>query len=81
LALGIAVRADGAVLDARGEPASRLFAMGPPPRGMWWESTPLFNFYILASASSPASQHFLKPLTDVGPLLYDKDLIARYSTP
>ncbi|MNG16254.1 hypothetical protein D3C84_1001480 [compost metagenome] len=39
LALGIAARVDGAVLDARGEPAERLFAMGPPLRGMWWEST------------------------------------------
>lgn len=39
LALGIAARADGAVLDAHGQAASRLFAMGPPLRGMWWEST------------------------------------------
>jgi len=39
LALGIAAQADGAVLDADGQAASRLFAMGPPLRGMWWEST------------------------------------------
>jgi len=39
LALGIAARADGAVLNARGEPADRLFAIGPPLRGMRWEST------------------------------------------
>jgi uncharacterized NAD(P)/FAD-binding protein YdhS len=36
LARGIAARADGAVLDDRGEPASRVFAMGPPLRGGWW---------------------------------------------
>jgi uncharacterized NAD(P)/FAD-binding protein YdhS len=39
LALGIAAAVDGAVLDAEGLAASRLFAMGPPLRGMWWEST------------------------------------------
>jgi uncharacterized NAD(P)/FAD-binding protein YdhS len=38
LALGIAAQADGAVLDADGLPASRLFAMGPPLRGMWWKA-------------------------------------------
>ncbi|EZP32415.1 FAD/NAD(P)-binding protein [Pseudomonas sp. RIT288] len=39
LALGIAAAVDGAVLDAEGQAGSRLFAMGPPLRGMWWEST------------------------------------------
>lgn len=39
LALGIAAADDGAVLSADGQVASRLFAMGPPLRGMWWEST------------------------------------------
>ena len=39
LALGIAAADDGAVLSADGQAASRLFAMGPPLRGMWWEST------------------------------------------
>ncbi|RMT83897.1 FAD/NAD(P)-binding protein [Pseudomonas viridiflava] len=39
LALGIAANAHGAVLDAQGRCSSRLFAMGPPLRGMWWEST------------------------------------------
>lgn len=50
LALGIAARADGAVLDARGEPASRLFAMGPPLRGMWWESTAVTDVASQAKA-------------------------------
>ncbi|GAB7529838.1 FAD/NAD(P)-binding protein [Pseudomonas sp. 3A(2025)] len=39
LALGIDADPDGAVRDAQGAPASRLFAMGPPLRGLWWEST------------------------------------------
>ncbi|MHC8366542.1 FAD/NAD(P)-binding protein [Pseudomonas sp. ZT5P21] len=39
LALGIAAAVDGAVLDVDGVVAPRLFAMGPPLRGMWWEST------------------------------------------
>lgn len=39
LALGIEADVDGAVVDAQGLVAERLFAMGPPLRGMWWEST------------------------------------------
>ncbi|CAM3384784.1 pyridine nucleotide-disulfide oxidoreductase [Pseudomonas floridensis] len=39
LALGIAADPGGAVMDAQGHCSSRLFAMGPPLRGMWWEST------------------------------------------
>jgi uncharacterized NAD(P)/FAD-binding protein YdhS len=50
LALGIAARADGAVLDAEGKPASRLFAMGPPLRGMWWESTAVTDVASQAKA-------------------------------
>ncbi|WLH44156.1 FAD/NAD(P)-binding protein [Pseudomonas beijingensis] len=50
LALGIAARADGAVRDAHGEPASRLFAMGPPLRGMWWESTAVTDVASQAKA-------------------------------
>jgi uncharacterized NAD(P)/FAD-binding protein YdhS len=50
LALGTAARADGAVLDDRGEPASRLFAMGPPLRGMWWESTAVTDVTSQAKA-------------------------------
>ncbi|QHA83167.1 NAD(P)-binding protein [Pseudomonas mediterranea] len=50
LALGIAARPDGAVLDAQGEPADRLFAMGPPLRGMWWESTAVTDVASQAKA-------------------------------
>lgn len=50
LALGIAARADGAVLDVHGEPATRLFAMGPPLRGMWWESTAVTDVASQAKA-------------------------------
>lgn len=50
LALGIAARADGAVLDARGEPVNQLFAMGPPLRGMWWESTAVTDVASQAKA-------------------------------
>ena len=39
LALGIAASVDGAVLGADGQVVDRLFAMGPPLRGVWWEST------------------------------------------
>lgn len=39
LALGLQADADGALIDADGITAQRLFAMGPPLRGMWWEST------------------------------------------
>ncbi|WP_223507116.1 FAD/NAD(P)-binding protein [Pseudomonas sp. GL-RE-29] len=50
LALGIAAQVDGAVLDADGHPASRLFAMGPPLRGMWWESTAVTDVASQAKA-------------------------------
>jgi uncharacterized NAD(P)/FAD-binding protein YdhS len=50
LALGIAADVDGAVLNAEGQPASRLFAMGPPLRGMWWESTAISDVVSQARA-------------------------------
>ncbi|SDX51124.1 Uncharacterized NAD(P)/FAD-binding protein YdhS [Pseudomonas syringae] len=50
LALGIAADAGGAVLDAQGQYSSRLFAMGPPLRGMWWESTAVTDVAIQAKA-------------------------------
>ncbi|ROM33422.1 pyridine nucleotide-disulfide oxidoreductase [Pseudomonas poae] len=50
LALGIAAHASGAVLDARGQVSQRLFAMGPPLRGMWWESTAVTDVAIQAKA-------------------------------
>jgi uncharacterized NAD(P)/FAD-binding protein YdhS len=50
LALGIAAQVDGAVLDAEGQVAARLFAMGPPLRGMWWESTAVTDVASQAKA-------------------------------
>ncbi|MEX3777764.1 FAD/NAD(P)-binding protein [Pseudomonas sp. MYb118] len=50
LALGIAAAVDGAVLDAEGRVAQRLFAMGPPLRGMWWESTAVTDVALQAKA-------------------------------
>lgn len=50
LALGIAAAVDGAVLDAEGQAGSRLFAMGPPLRGMWWESTAVTDVAMQAKA-------------------------------
>jgi uncharacterized NAD(P)/FAD-binding protein YdhS len=41
---------DGAVLDAQGQAGSRLFAMGPPLRGMWWESTAVTDVALQAKA-------------------------------
>lgn len=39
LALGIAAHVSGALIDAQGKVSTRLFSMGPPLRGVWWEST------------------------------------------
>ncbi|NMZ35455.1 FAD/NAD(P)-binding protein [Pseudomonas proteolytica] len=50
LALGIAADASGAVLDAQGVASERLFAMGPPLRGMWWESTAVTDVALQAKA-------------------------------
>jgi len=41
---------DGAVLDAQGKVSQRLFAMGPPLRGMWWESTAVTDVASQAKA-------------------------------
>lgn len=50
LALGIAADRDGAVRDAQGVVSSRLFALGPPLRGMWWESTAVTDVASQAKA-------------------------------
>ena len=50
LALGIAAAIDGAVLNEHGQVANRLFAMGPPLRGMWWESTAVTDVASQAKA-------------------------------
>ncbi|MBP5951444.1 FAD/NAD(P)-binding protein [Pseudomonas sp. P42] len=50
LALGIAAATDGAVEDEHGQTANRLFAMGPPLRGVWWESTAVTDVALQAKA-------------------------------
>lgn len=49
LALGITAN-DGAMVDAEGQVSARLFAMGPPLRGMWWESTAVTDVAAQAKA-------------------------------
>ncbi|MBJ7372152.1 MAG: FAD/NAD(P)-binding protein [Pseudomonas sp.] len=49
LALGISAK-DVAVVDAEGRVSSQLFAMGPPLRGMWWESTAVTDVAAQAKA-------------------------------
>jgi uncharacterized NAD(P)/FAD-binding protein YdhS len=50
LALGIAAEPDGAVVDASGNVFSQLFALGPPLRGLWWESTAVTDVALQAKA-------------------------------
>ncbi|MEG8235771.1 FAD/NAD(P)-binding protein [Pseudomonas orientalis] len=57
LALGIAAHTSGAVLDAQGQVSGRLFAMGPPLRGMWWESTAVTDVAIQAKALAARLTH------------------------
>ncbi|QDH66170.1 FAD/NAD(P)-binding protein [Pseudomonas azotoformans] len=58
LALGIAADTCGAVLDAQGRVSMRLFAMGPPLRGMWWESTAVTDVALQAKALALKLAHF-----------------------
>lgn len=50
LALGIAADPGGAVRDAQGQVSACLFAMGPPLRGLWWESTAVTDVALQAKA-------------------------------
>lgn len=50
LALGISADPRGAVHDAQGQAAPRLFALGPPLRGLWWESTAVTDVALQAKA-------------------------------
>jgi uncharacterized NAD(P)/FAD-binding protein YdhS len=50
LALGIAADTGGAVLDAQGQPSALLFSLGPPLRGLWWESTAVTDVASQAKA-------------------------------
>ncbi|RRV05749.1 pyridine nucleotide-disulfide oxidoreductase [Pseudomonas sp. v388] len=50
LALGIAADAGGAVCDAQGRYSPHLFSLGPPLRGLWWESTAVTDVAAQAKA-------------------------------
>ncbi|MBA1204584.1 NAD(P)-binding protein [Pseudomonas capeferrum] len=50
LALGIAADPNGAVIDAHGQVSQRLFTLGPPLRGQWWESTAVTDVAAQAKA-------------------------------
>ncbi|WP_263263203.1 FAD/NAD(P)-binding protein [Pseudomonas sp. RIT-PI-S] len=50
LALGIDAHASGAVVDAQGSVSQVLFALGPPLRGLWWESTAVTDVAAQAQA-------------------------------
>ncbi|VVN94337.1 hypothetical protein PS718_02150 [Pseudomonas fluorescens] len=50
LVLGITAATDGAVVNDQGQASNRLFAMGPPLRGMWWESTAVTDVALQAKA-------------------------------
>ncbi|MEG5266362.1 FAD/NAD(P)-binding protein [Pseudomonas sp. JDS28PS106] len=50
LALGIAADTGGAVRDAAGQCSTRLFSLGPPLRGLWWESTAVTDVASQAKA-------------------------------
>ncbi|WP_213880318.1 FAD/NAD(P)-binding protein [Pseudomonas sp. dw_358] len=50
LGLGIDADGGGAVRNEAGEASARLFAMGPPLRGLWWESTAVTDVASQAKA-------------------------------
>ncbi|MHC6226430.1 FAD/NAD(P)-binding protein [Pseudomonas sp. X10] len=50
LALGIAADAGGALIDGQGCVGEDLFALGPPLRGLWWESTAVTDVALQAKA-------------------------------
>lgn len=63
LGLGLAADASGALLDASGSPSARLYSLGPPLRGLYWESTAVPELRrqavdlattLVASLSAPA---------------------------
>jgi len=60
LALGIGAM-DGAALDADGRVSAQLFAMGPPLRGMWWESTAVTD---VAAQAKALAQRLVDSLRD-----------------
>lgn len=50
LGLGIDADPSGAVIGATGQVSDRLLAMGPPLRGLWWESTSVTDVAAQARA-------------------------------
>jgi uncharacterized NAD(P)/FAD-binding protein YdhS len=50
LALGLASDPEGALIDAAGVTSTRFFALGPPLRGLWWESTAVTDVAAQAKA-------------------------------
>jgi uncharacterized NAD(P)/FAD-binding protein YdhS len=50
LRLGIEAGPDGAVLDASGTPSSTLLTLGPPLRGVWYETTAIPEIRAQAAA-------------------------------
>jgi uncharacterized NAD(P)/FAD-binding protein YdhS len=50
LRLGIDADTDGSVLDASGAPGRRLFTLGPPLRGLWYETTAIPEIRAQAAA-------------------------------
>ena len=50
IGLGIDADPHGAVIGGDGQVSSRLFALGPPLRGLWWESTAIPDIVAQAHA-------------------------------
>jgi len=63
LALGINALPAGDVLRYRGEPTGRLFTLGPPLKGVLWESTAIVEIRVQAAA---LAKRLLSPLTRSG---------------
>lgn len=58
LALGIDADAQGAVRNASGTASTVLYAMGPPLRGLWWESTSVND---VAAQAKALAAHLTRP--------------------
>ncbi|MEV6986458.1 FAD/NAD(P)-binding protein [Sphaerisporangium sp. NPDC051017] len=53
LGLGLDADAGGAVLDAEGRPSDRVFTLGPPLRGKWYETTAVPEIRAQAAVLAP----------------------------
>ncbi len=54
LRLGLATTADGGLLDAEGHPVPGMYAVGPPRKGVLWESTAIPEIRAQAAAVARA---------------------------